>query len=60
MCQAKMLTTGALVILSLFWVLPFPLRGAETLDQLIAVAKKEGDLYFVAGPGTFGGKKGLA
>jgi hypothetical protein len=60
MVQARMLNTGALVILSLFLVLPFPLGAAETLEQLIAAARKESDLYFVAGPGTFGGKKGLA
>jgi hypothetical protein len=55
-----MISTGTLVILSLFLVLPFPLRAAERLEQLIADAKKESELYFVAGPGTFGGKKGLA
>jgi hypothetical protein len=33
---------------------------AETLEQSIAAAKKESELYFVAGPTTFGGKKGLA
>ena len=60
MRHARMISISALVMLLLFLVLPFPLRGAETLDQLIAAAKKEGDLYFVAGPGTFGGKKGLA
>lgn len=32
----------------------------ETLDQSIAAAKKEPELFFVAGPTTFGGKKGLA
>ena len=60
MRHARVINTGAIVILLSFLVLPFPLRAAETLDQLIAAAKKEGDLYFVAGPGTFGGKKGLA
>lgn len=30
---------------------------AETLEQLIAGAKKEAELTFVAGPTTFGGKK---
>jgi ABC-type Fe3+ transport system substrate-binding protein len=33
---------------------------AETLEQLTAAAKNESELYFVAGPSTFGGKKGLA
>src|SRR5262249_2149290 len=35
-------------------------KSAETLEQSIAAAKKESELYFVAGPTTFGGKKGLA
>jgi len=60
MRHARVINTGPIVILLLFLVLPFPLRAAETLDQLIAAAKKESELYFVAGPGTFGGKKGLA
>jgi hypothetical protein len=60
MLYVRMISTGALIILSLFLVLPFPLGAAETLEQLIAAAKKETELYFVAGPGTFGGKKGLA
>ena len=38
-----------------------PLDAAETSEQLIAGAKKEGDeLVFIAGAQTFGGKKGLA
>src|SRR4029434_6962208 len=38
-----------------------PLRAAETAEQLIASAKKEGDeIVFVAGAQTFGGRKGLA
>jgi iron(III) transport system substrate-binding protein len=32
---------------------------AETLEQLISAAKSEKELFFVAGPTTFGGKKGL-
>jgi ABC-type Fe3+ transport system substrate-binding protein len=60
MVQARTLNTVAFVILSLFLVLPVPLGAAETLEQLISAATKESDLYFVAGPGTFGGKKGLA
>jgi ABC-type Fe3+ transport system substrate-binding protein len=37
------------------------LAAAETADQLIAGAKKEGDeIVFVAGAQTFGGRKGLA
>ena len=38
-----------------------PLRAAETAEQLISSAKKEGDeIVFVAGAQTFGGRKGLA
>ncbi len=60
MRHARIINTGAIVILFFYLVLPFPLWAAETRDQLIAAAKKESELYFVAGPGTFGGKKGLA
>ena len=36
-----------------------PLRAAETAEQLVAGAKKEGDeIVFVAGAQTFGGRKG--
>jgi ABC-type Fe3+ transport system substrate-binding protein len=39
----------------------FRLRAADTSEQLIAGAKKEGDeIVFVAGAQTFGGRKGLA
>src|SRR5262245_62918198 len=34
--------------------------AAQTTEQLIAAAKGEKELSFVAGPTTFGGKKGLA
>jgi len=57
---APRLNTGAFVILSLLLALPFSLRAAETLEQLTSAAKKENELYFVAGPTTFGGRKGLA
>jgi len=60
MRHARIINTGAIVILLFYLVLPFPLGAAGTLEQLIAAAKKESELYFVAGPGTFGGKKGLA
>ncbi len=37
-----------------------PIGAAETAEQIIAAAKKEGDeIVFVAGAQTFGGKKGL-
>jgi iron(III) transport system substrate-binding protein len=39
----------------------WPLGAAETAEQLVAAAKKEGDeIVFVAGAQTFGGRKGLA
>jgi iron(III) transport system substrate-binding protein len=48
-----------LLLLSLLGV--FPLSAADTSEQLIASAKKEGDeIVFVAGAQTFGGRKGLA
>jgi ABC-type Fe3+ transport system substrate-binding protein len=50
------------VFLALFAILVAPLRlfGAETIDQLIAGAKKETELTFIAGAQTFGGAKTLA
>jgi ABC-type Fe3+ transport system substrate-binding protein len=47
-------------IFLLLLALPCPSIAANALDGLIADAKQEGDLQFVAGPSTFGGKKGLA
>ena len=37
-----------------------PLMAAETLDQLIAGAKKESEITFIAGAQTFGGTKTLS
>src|SRR5262245_28050836 len=37
-----------------------PLCAAETLDQLIAGAKKESEFTFIAGAQTFGGAKTLS
>ncbi|HEY3152958.1 MAG TPA: hypothetical protein VGK65_14965, partial [Candidatus Binatia bacterium] len=53
---------------SVAWILWLPLIliasprfvQAETMEQLISAAKSEKELFFVAGPTTFGGKKGLA
>ena len=41
-------------------IAPFASAPAQTLDQLIAAAKGEKELSFIAGPTTFGGKKGIA
>jgi len=39
---------------------PQDLLAQESLDSLIAAAKKEDELVFIAGTSTFGGRKGLA
>jgi len=36
------------------------LNAADTIESLIAGAKKEDELVFIAGAQTFGGRKGLA
>jgi len=36
------------------------LHAADTMESLVAAAKKEDELVFVAGAQTFGGRKGLA
>jgi ABC-type Fe3+ transport system substrate-binding protein len=51
---------GLMAFLGSFLAAARPSAAAETLEQSIAAAKKESELYFVAGPTTFGGKKGLA
>src|SRR5262245_51992304 len=56
----KQFNIADLDFLSFLLCRPVPLRTTETLEQLIGTAKKESELYFVAGPTTFGGKKGLA
>jgi ABC-type Fe3+ transport system substrate-binding protein len=38
----------------------YPLSAAETLDQIVAGAKKEPELIFIAGAQTFGGAKTMA
>ena len=49
------LSLTALILISV----PY-LNAADTLESLIAGAKKEDELVFVAGAQTFGGRKGLA
>ena len=49
------------LLLLLVIVFTVPRSGsAQTLEQLVTAAKNEKELFFVAGPTTFGGKKGLA
>jgi len=58
-CGAGALSLGMIGLLSLLAEAP-SLGAAETTEQLIAGAKKEGDeIIFVAGAQTFGGRKGL-
>src|SRR3954469_10842245 len=37
-----------------------PSGAADTIDRLVTAAAKEGELVFVAGSETFGGRKGFA
>jgi ABC-type Fe3+ transport system substrate-binding protein len=46
-------------LLANFTALPSLVR-AETLEQLISAARNEQEFFFVAGPTTFGGRKGLS
>ncbi|MBM4261176.1 MAG: hypothetical protein FJ145_06995 [Deltaproteobacteria bacterium] len=48
-----------LIILSCLLLTPGSLV-AQTIQQLVAAAKQEKEIDFVAGPTTFGGRKGLA
>jgi ABC-type Fe3+ transport system substrate-binding protein len=49
------------LLLLLVMVFAVPRSGsAQTLEQLVTAAKNEKELFFVAGPTTFGGKKGLS
>ena len=55
-----MLRTIALLIACLLFALRTDPVEAQTLEQLIAGAKKEGEVTLVASASTFGGKKGFA
>ena len=46
-------------LLAIFTALP-GLARTETLEQLISAARNEQEFFFVAGPTTFGGRKGLS
>ena len=52
--------SGLLLMLLLPLTSAGPLMAAETLDQLIAGAKKESELTLIAGAQTFGGTKYLS
>jgi len=54
----KQLVASAFI--SVLWMWTCSAGRAETLDQLVTGAKKEGELVFVAGSETFGGRKGFA
>jgi hypothetical protein len=49
-----------LLIFSLLLAMAAPLFAAETIDQLVAGAKKESEFTFIAGAQTFGGTKNLS
>ena len=49
-----------LLILLFLLAVAAPLCAAETIDQLIAGAKKESEFTFIAGAQTFGGTKNLS
>jgi ABC-type Fe3+ transport system substrate-binding protein len=51
---------GVLLMLAVILVVPYLPCAAETLDQLIAGAKKESEFTFIAGAQTFGGMKTLS
>ena len=57
MRHARVINTGAIVILCHFWFCRSHCGPPRRWINLIAAAKKEGDLYFVAGPEPLAGKR---
>ena len=51
---------AGLMLFALLTSVPRYTNAQDTLDSLIAGAKKEDELVFIAGTSTFGGRKGLA
>lgn len=49
-----------LLALLLMLAAPYPSRAVESLNQLIAAAKKEPEITFIAGAQTFGGPRALS
>jgi hypothetical protein len=52
--------SAALLCLQMIFLTTYATAAAETLEQLIAEAKKEGEVTLMASASTFGGKKGFA
>ena len=59
MAHSNCYARGLLFLLAILAARPCSVLG-ETPEQLISAAKNEKELFFIAGPMTFGGKKGLA
>ena len=57
---AKTPLASVLPLLTLTFIVASQLHAADTMESLIAGAKKEDELVFVAGAQTFGGRKGLS
>ena len=53
--KSSLLLMGWIILAS-----AFPVGAAESLDSLIAGAKKESEFTFIAGAQTFGGTKNLS
>src|SRR5258706_15781084 len=49
-----------IVIIALCAGTPISVAHGQSIETLIAEAKAEKELFFIAGPTTFGGKKGLS
>ena len=55
-----MITLAAAVYFYMLVVGVYPATAQDTLEQLVAGAKKEGEVTLIASASTFGGKKGFA
>src|SRR5690349_13816014 len=55
--RARPLRLARLMLLVLLFAVP---ARAQTLEQIVSEAKKEGEVTLVASASTFGGKKGFA
>jgi len=59
MPRVKLLFAGIALLAIQLWGAAAAL-AADTVESLVAAAKKEDELVFIAGAGTFGGRKGLS